>query len=60
MEIKENQVYTVVEATELLKLNNQTVSKLVREKKIKAMKVGNKYRILGSDILNFLKGGKDE
>ena len=53
-EIKPLAVYTTEQAAVLLSMNIQTVQKYIREKKIKAVKVGVHYRVTGKALLDFL------
>jgi len=59
-EINPNKAYTSYELGELLRMNYQTASQLIRDKKINAKLTGNKYLILGSEIIKYLKGGNDD
>lgn len=49
------EVYTVESAAVLLNSNIQTVRRLIKEGELKAVKKLNKYFILHSDILEYLK-----
>lgn len=51
MDIKENSVYTVKEAEEILKISPSTMHRLLKKGLIRAAKVGKQYRILGKEIL---------
>ena len=44
------QLYTSDEAAKILKLNNETIRRFIREEKIKAVKIGREYRIKQSDL----------
>jgi excisionase family DNA binding protein len=55
-EIIKNATYTSKDLSKILKISTQTASKIIREKEIKAVKVGIKYLILGKDILEYLEG----
>jgi len=50
-EIKANAVYTREEAEKLLKISRTTMKRLLQQGVIRAGKVGNQYRILGSELL---------
>ncbi len=55
-EIKPFAVYTTSEVGILLGLTQQTVQKYIREEKIKAKHIGNKwYRVSGQAILDFMQ-----
>jgi len=60
IEINPNKAYTSKELSEILRMNRQTASTLIREKKINGKKTGAKYLILGSEIIKYLQGGNDE
>lgn len=47
-------LYNIDETAEVLRLNKQTVLRFIREKKLKAYKVGREYRIKDSDINAYL------
>ena len=49
-------LYTVKEIAEALSLNKMTVQRFIKEKKIKAVKVGREYRVKESDYNEFIKG----
>lgn len=50
-------VLTTNEAIEFLKISKPTYLKLIRTKRIRAIKAGNGWRVLRSELLRFLKGG---
>ena len=54
MEIKQNEVYTVEEAQNLLKISRSTMMRLIKKGAIRAAKVGKQYRILGRELLHML------
>jgi len=49
--------YTPKEVSEKLKLNIRTVYKWIREEKLKAVKLGDVWRIPESEIKRLLKSG---
>ena len=53
-EIKANAVYTTDETQKLLKVNNSTIKRMLKNGLIKANKVGGQYRILGREILRLV------
>ena len=58
MALKErNRVLTTDEAIEYLKISKPTYLKYIREGKVRAVKAGNGWRILRSELIRFLKGG---
>lgn len=54
MEIKENEVYTVQETQELLKVSQSTMMRLIKKGIIRTAKVGKQYRILGKELLRIV------
>jgi hypothetical protein len=55
-----NNIYTVESTAELLKSNPQSIRRLINEGKLKASKKLNKWYILHSDILEYLKGSDND
>jgi excisionase family DNA binding protein len=49
--IDENKLYTTAETAKILGISREGVIKWIRTKNIDFIKIGNHYRILGSDIL---------
>ena len=54
MEIKNHEVYSTIEAQQLLKISESTVKRLLKNGLIKANKVGGQYRILGKELLRLV------
>lgn len=54
MQIQHNEVYTVEEAQNLLKVSRSTMMRLIKKGAIRAAKVGKQYRILGQELLHML------
>jgi excisionase family DNA binding protein len=50
-------VLTTDEAIEFLKISKPTYLKLIHTGRIRAIKAGNGWRVLRSEVLRFLKGG---
>jgi len=50
------QVYTVEEAAKALKVNPETVKRMLRTGKLGAIKIGRLWRIRESDLQTFLSG----
>ena len=50
-------VLTTDEAIEFLKISKPTYLKLIHTGRIRAIKAGNGWRVLSSELLRFLKGG---
>lgn len=50
--------YTPKEVSEKLKLNTRTVYKWIREEKLKAVKLGDVWRISESELNRLLKGNE--
>jgi excisionase family DNA binding protein len=53
-------VLTTNEAIEFLKISKPTFLKCIHQGRIKAIKVGNGWRVLQSELYRFLKGGVEE
>jgi excisionase family DNA binding protein len=56
IEMKQDAVLTTDEAMQYLKISKPTLLKHIREKKVKAIKVGRSWRFLQSELYRFLKG----
>lgn len=52
----QDEVLTTTEAMKYVKTSRQTIIKLIRERKLKANKVGRNYRLLKKDLDNFIRG----
>lgn len=50
-EIKRHAIYTTKDAKALLKVSGSTIKRLLKQKVIRAQKVGGQYRILGEELL---------
>jgi excisionase family DNA binding protein len=53
-------VLTTNEAIEFLKISKPTFLKCIHQGRIKAIKVGNGWRVLQSELYRFLNGGVEE
>lgn len=53
-EIKPNEIYTTEEARDFLKISESTIKRMLKKGIIKAHKVGGRYRIWGSEILQLV------
>jgi excisionase family DNA binding protein len=53
-----DEVLTTDEAIKYLKISKPTFLKCIRQGRIRAIKVGNGWRVLQSELHRFLKGGK--
>ena len=51
------EVLTTEEACKLLRVSRQTIYKLVERGKLPGTKVGQSYKFLKSELIEFLKGG---
>ena len=54
MEIKRNEIYTVLDVQKILKISQSTAMRMLRNGTIRAAKVGKQYRILGQELLRLL------
>jgi len=52
----QDEVLTTTEAMKYVKTSRQTIIKLIRERKLKANKVGRNYRLLKRDLDDFIRG----
>ena len=59
MERSEEEVLTTREAIQYLKISRPTYFKCIRLGRINAIKVGNGWRVLRSELYRFLKGKTD-
>jgi len=57
---EKDEVLTTDEAIEYLRISKPTFLKYIRTGRIRAIKAGNGYRILYSELLRFLKGWDDK
>lgn len=53
-EINLHEVYTTMEAQQLLKISDSTMKRLLKNGLIEANKVGGQYRILGKELLRLV------
>ncbi len=53
-----NRVLTTDEAIQYLKISKPTFLKYIREGRIRAIKAGNGWRILQSELYRFLRGNE--
>jgi len=54
MEIKPNEVYTLEEAQDLLKISRSTMMRLIKKGVLQVGRIGAQYRFLGRDLLHML------
>lgn len=54
--MEKDEVLTTDEAIEYLRISKPTFLKYIRTGRIRAIKAGNGYRVLQSELLRFLKG----
>ena len=55
--IDETQVYRPSEVAHVLRVSAVTVSRAIRDGKLRAFRVGGQWRILGSDLMSYLNSG---
>jgi excisionase family DNA binding protein len=53
--MQDERYYTLQEVAELLKVNERTIRRLIKAKKLKATRVGNRYRITHTDLQAYLQ-----
>jgi len=51
MQVIPNEIYTLKEAEEILKLSRSTILRLIKKSELKTVKIGRQHRILGREIL---------
>lgn len=57
----DNQIYSVKEVANILKISTSLVRKLIDSKQLKGVKVGREYRVTEENINNFInKEDKNE
>lgn len=56
----ENDILTVEETSEFLKISTKTLYKIIKEKKLKATKIGKNWRITRFDILDYLSKNSNQ
>jgi len=54
----EIELYTLQEAADILKVSRQSVYNFVRDKRLKAAKVGREYRVTKEDLKEFIESQK--
>ncbi|MFA5337760.1 MAG: helix-turn-helix domain-containing protein [Candidatus Omnitrophota bacterium] len=54
MQVIPNEIYTPKEAEEILKLSRSTIQRLIKQSKLKTVKIGRQHRILGREILKMV------
>jgi excisionase family DNA binding protein len=54
MEINENEVYSIEEASRYLKISESTTIRMIKKSLISAAKIGKQYRILGKELLRLI------
>ena len=54
IEIKTNSIYTTTETMNILKISNSTIKRFLKNRVIRANKIGGQYRILGKEILRLV------
>ena len=55
--IARGRVYTASEVAKALRVSSVTVSRAIRCGKLKALRVGGQWRIVGADVLDFVADG---
>jgi len=53
-EIKPTKIYTTEEAKEYLKVSDSTIKRFLKQRILKANKVGGRYKILGKELLRLV------
>ena len=55
--VKDDQVYTPTEIAKVLRVSAVTVSRAIREGRLRAFRVGGQWRITGADVLRYVRSG---
>jgi excisionase family DNA binding protein len=55
MQVITNEIYTLKEAEEILKLSRSTILRLIKKNQLKTVKIGRQHRILGQEILKLVE-----
>ena len=53
--ISDNKVYTPSEVASCLRVSPVTISRCIRDGKLKAFRVGGQWRILGSQVVRYIE-----
>lgn len=53
-------IYTVEQVADILKVSVQTVRRLIREKQLKAFRVGSQFRVKKEDLDAFMETEQEE
>jgi len=54
MKIDEDQMYTVTETQQFLRISQSTILRMLKKGIIRAAKIGKQYRIMGKEILRLI------
>lgn len=54
-----NEIYTITQVAEYLKISDKTVRRLIDKKELLASKVGKSWRITHEDVDRYLKDNKN-
>ncbi|MCK9614339.1 MAG: helix-turn-helix domain-containing protein [Candidatus Omnitrophica bacterium] len=55
MQVIPNEIYTLKETEEILKLSRSTILRLIKKSELKTVKIGRQHRILGREILKMVR-----
>lgn len=55
---KKLDVYTLEELSEQLDMEKQTLRSYIKNGKLKASKIGNKYFVTGEDVMEFMQNNR--
>ena len=55
---KKLDVYTLEELSEQLDMDKQTLRNYIKNGKLKASKIGNKYFVTGDDVMNLMQNNR--
>lgn len=60
MKIEVNEVYTLKEVAQLLKISVPTMKRMLKEGRLVTMRIGRQHRIMGKDIMDFLNASRTQ
>lgn len=55
--MENNELYTLDEVSERVKLARRTLYRYVRDGRLKAVKIGNQWRVSAADLADFMEHG---
>ena len=53
--VKDDKIYSTSEVAKALRVSSVTITRAIREGKLKAFRAGGQWRILGSDVTRYVE-----